>query len=123
MLVDINTNLAAHNAMLTELAPQPAIPTDERSPEEEASAQTWRRPPKSTMGKLLTADNTVVTDVTWPHEVIFTSKGKPAVYEELSSMSFVKGYLTGMDTQSRISRSMHMNSHLQDLMEGGTVYG
>ena len=57
-------------------------------------------------------------DVTWPHEVIFTYQGKPAVYEELSSMAFVKGYLTVMDTQKQDIKK-HMNSHLQDLMEDG----
>ena len=64
MLTDINTKLAAHDAKLAELAPQPTIPTDEESVEEEALAQPWRRPTKTTMAKLCTAGNTVVTDIT-----------------------------------------------------------
>ena len=62
----------------------------------------------------------MVNDVTWPHEVIFTSEGKPAIYE-LSSMSFVQGYLTVMDTQ-RQDLKKHMSSHLQDLMEDAEAY-
>ena len=122
MLVAINTKLAAHDAKLAELAPQPTIPIDEESQKEEASVQPWRRPAKPTMGKLCTADNTVVTDVTWPHGVILTFEGKPAVYEELSTMSFVKRYLTVMDMQKQDIKK-YMNFHPQDLMEDGEAYG
>ena len=116
MLADIKTMLADHDTKLTKLPPHLTIPTDKESPEEEASVKPQRRPIKPTTGKLCTADNTVITDITWPHEVIFTSDGKPAVYDELSAMVFVKGDLTVKDSQDIKN---HMNSHLQDLMEDG----
>ena len=54
--------------------------------------------------------------------MIFTSEGKPTVYEEVSVMSFVQGYLAVMDTQTQDIKK-YMNSHLQDLMEDGDGYG
>ena len=117
MLAGINTKLAAHHAKLAKLAPQSTIPSDEETAEKEALAHPWKRP---TMGKLCTADNTFVMDVTWPHEMIFTSQGKPAVNEELSVMAFVQGYLTVMDTQNKEMKKF-MNSHLQELMADGEV--
>ena len=118
MLADINAKLAAHDAKLTELAPHLTTPTDEESLEGEASAQPRTRLTKPTTDKLCTADNTLITYVTWPHEVIFTSEGKPAVYDELSAMTFMKGYLTVMDSQKYDIKN-YMNSHLQDWMEDG----
>ena len=84
MLADINTKLAAHDAKLTVLASHLFMPSDEESDMEETSSQPRKRP----TNKLCTADNTVVNEVTWPHEVIFILEGKPALYDELSSMSF-----------------------------------
>ena len=88
MLVDINTKLALHDAKLKELLPQSANPPDM----EEISTQTQRSPTIPTTGNLRTADSTVLRGVTWPHEVMFTAEGKPAVYGELSVMAFMRGY-------------------------------
>ena len=118
MLDDINTNLAAHDAKLAELVPQSAIPSDM----EETSPGTQRSSTTPTMWKLCPADSIVVKDVSWPHEVIFTSEGKPAGYEELSVISFVQGYLTVINTPKQDIKKQ-MNSHLQDLMEDGEAYG
>ena len=70
--------------------PHLAMPSDEESDVAEIISQPRKRP---TIGKLCTADNTMVNEVTWPHGVIFTSEGKPAIYVELSSIYFIPGYL------------------------------
>ena len=51
-------------------------------------------------------DCTVLKKVTWPHEVLFTPEGRPAVYEELSIMAFVGGYLIVMDNQPQVTRTL-----------------
>ena len=39
------------------------------------------------------ADTTAIKQVTWPRELIYMPLGQPAVYEDLSSMAIVNGYL------------------------------
>ena len=41
----------------------------------------------------------VVHSITWPHEVVYSSVGKPAVYQELSVPTFMQGYLVVMHCQ------------------------
>ena len=46
----------------------------------------------------------VVHNITWPHEVVYSSSGKLAVYQELSVPTFVQGYLlvmSGLNTKTR----------------------
>ena len=71
---------------------------------------------KGTLGKLRTPDNTVVNQVTWANEVIYTCAGKSATYEALNSMSFVNGYLTFMVMEPE-NINAKMLPHLQELME------
>ena len=106
-LVNINTKLASH-----------ASPPDV----EKTSARIRRTPTTPTTGKLHMADCTVHNEVTWPHEVMFTAEGKPAVYVELSVMAFVREYLIVMDSQTQNIKTL-MESHLQDLMEDREAYG
>ena len=54
--------------------------------EEEEQPQVTRRS-KITSGKLRTADTTAVKQVLWPHELVFTPEGRPAVYDTMSSMA------------------------------------
>ena len=118
MLVDINIKLAAHDAKLEELLPQPASPPDVK----ETLAWAQKSPITPTAGKLYTANCTVLEEVTWPHKVMFTAEGKPAVCGELSVMAFVRGYLIVMDSQTQDIKTL-MDSHLQNLMEDGEAYG
>ena len=45
----------------------------------------------------------VLHKVTWPHEVVYTSEGKPATYQDLSIPRsiplFIQGYLIIIDTK------------------------
>ena len=59
-----------------------------------------RRMNKGTSGKLHTMDNTVINQITWPHEVLYMCVGDPAVYEELTSTAFVNSYLMVMAEKS-----------------------
>ena len=118
MLVDINTKVVFLYAKLEELLPQ-----SPNSPDvEDTSDLTQISLTIPNTGKLCTADCTVFKKVTWPHEVMFTPKGRPAVYKELSVMTFVRGYLILMDSQPQNIKAL-MDSHLTDLMENGEAYG
>ena len=76
---------------------------------------------KGNSGNLKTADTTVVHHITWPHEVTYTTSRQPAVYEELSSMAFVNGYLTVMAREPE-QVTCKMLLHLQELMEDEEAY-
>ena len=62
--------------------------------EEEQPAPRWRRPLKSGLHR--TGATTVLNKVTWPYEVVYTSAGKPATYQDISIPLFVHGYLIVM---------------------------
>ena len=68
-----------------------------------------------------TGDTTVFNKVTWPHEVIYTSSGKLATYQDLSIPIFVQRYLTVMDSEDGPIRQK-MVSHLKDLMLDAQLY-
>ena len=89
---------------------------------EDTSAQIPSSPTTPTTGKPHTADSIVLEKVTWPHKVMFTPKGRPAVYGELAIMAFVREYLIVMDSQPQDIKAV-MESHLQDLIEDGEAYG
>ena len=81
-----------------------AIINDESDVKEEAQPQLRRRT-KLTSGKLRTMDTTAVKEVLWPHELVFTPDGQPAIYESLSSMAFVNGYFSTMALQKDTIRN------------------
>ena len=63
---------------------------DSLSKEEQINTRK-RRPLKSGMDW---KDATmVVNHITWPHEVMYSSAGKPAAYEGFIVSAFVRGYL------------------------------
>ena len=70
--------------------------TDEDSGQDEPPQIPGGRKSKGVSGKLRTADTTVVPRVTWPHEVIYSPSAQSAIYDQLFSIAFVDGYLTGM---------------------------
>ena len=59
--------------------------------------------------------------MTWPHRVVYNSEGQIAVYEEMSSILFVNGYLTIKGEKTEEVKG-HMLQHLQDLMEDAEAY-
>ena len=50
----------------------------------------------------------VIRRITWPHEVQYTSAGKPAAYDDLSVLSFVQGYIITMNSQDSAIREKMM---------------
>ena len=73
-------------------------------------------------GKHRTADTALVRTVTWPHEVLHTPSAQPIVYEMISSIAFVHGYITVMAKKLSRIRTF-MLSHLQEIMEDREMYG
>ena len=57
----------------------------------------------------------VINTLTWPHDVIYTSDGKPPYYQDISVPQFAYGYLIVMDTKEADIK-VKMSSHLKDLM-------
>ena len=64
----------------------------------------------------------VIHKVTWPHEVVYTSEGKPASYQELTIPLFVQGFLIVMEIEEGPVKQL-MSTHLQDLMSDAQWYG
>ena len=67
-------------------------------------------------GKLRSANTAAVHRVIFPHEYVYTPDGQPAMYESMSSMAFVSGYMTIMDLQPE-PLSKLMSAHLKEIME------
>ena len=72
--------------------------------------------------KICTTNSIVIRRVTWPHDLVYTSTGQPAVYEELSVTLFVSRYLAGMETVKAALEPI-MAKHLKELMADADVYG
>ena len=72
--------------------------------------------------KLRTTDTTTVKPVLWSHELVFTPDGQPAVYDSMSCMEFVNGYLAIMARQKDTHRNK-MAIRLQEMMEDGETFG
>ena len=104
-------------------APAAYLPTtDEDSCQDEPTQASRRRRSKDVSFKLRTADTTVVHQVTWPYEVIYSPSAQLAIYDQLSSMAFVDGCITVMSTESPHIKVI-MLTHLQELMEDWEHYG
>ena len=48
-------------------------------------------------GKVRTANTMVVRRITWPHKLVYTTGGHPAMYEQLSLPLFLSEYLAVLD--------------------------
>ena len=85
---------------------------DEDSASDEETPAPSSRNNISTTGNLCTVDNTVINQITWPHELLYTCAGEPAVYEKLTSIACVNACLTVMVGQSGFTKAS-MLIHLQ----------
>ena len=65
--------------------------------------------------KVCIADSTVIKQITWPHELMYTAGGQPAIYEELLLPLFVTGYLSILVTVKAGQKEV-MLKHLRELM-------
>ena len=146
-LGSINSRLAAHDARLDEIASHEVLPlaADDgmeeavhhnianhqkgtrlvytaQVDEQEVTSPQPKKHQKAISSWLRTADNTVVKQITWPHELIYTQASIPALYEDLLAMSFVNGYLEVLATVKDDTKQL-MLSHLQELMADREAYG
>ena len=46
-----------------------------------------------------TGATTILKKITWPHEVVYASAGKPASYQDMSVHQFVYGFFLVMDSE------------------------
>ena len=67
---------------------------DEESDSDDDVLVHTKRKAKGKLGKLCTADTTIINQITWLHEVIYMCSGDPGVFKELDSMPFINGYIT-----------------------------
>ena len=77
--------------------------------EDEPAPRRRRRNIKSGEDRIGTT--TILNKVTSPHEVVYTSAGKPDADQDLRVLQFVYGYLLVMDSDEADIR-VHMASHL-----------
>ena len=87
--------------------------TDENTSDEEEQPPP-RRGKHLKSGIDRTGASMVLHKVAWPHEIVYTSEGKPAAYQDLSIPLFVQGYLIIMVTEEGL---------IQDLMSHTQLYG
>ena len=64
--------------------PAPFVHTDEDNVSEDEPAAPTRRKQGLKSGNVQTADTLVTRKITWPHEVVYTSQGQLAVYDDMS---------------------------------------
>ena len=82
--VDVRTRVVNH------LRAAPALPvhTDENTASEDELEPCIRRKRALKLGKIRTADTLVTKKITWPPEVIYTSQGQPAMYDNIGIALF-----------------------------------
>ena len=102
--------------------PAYAVNTDDNSVDEEMTSPQPKKLQKAISSKLRPANNMVVKQIMWPHKLIYTPAGLPSVYENLSLMLFVNGYLEVLATVNEDTKGL-MLSHLQELMTDEKAYG
>ena len=66
--------------------------------------------------------DSMVLKITWLHELIYTSEGQPAAYDDLSVPLFISGYLAMMEHEKESIRPL-MAWHLQKLIYSKEFYG
>ena len=98
----------------------PTTEGDSMSDMEEQPALRRRRPLKS--GSHWTRATTVLNKMTWPYEVVYTSAGKPATYQDISIPLLIQGYLITMDSEEGPVRQK-MTTNLKELMSDVELYG
>ena len=61
--------------------------------------------------------------INWPHEVLYSADGKPAVYDDLTMVAFVQGYFIVVNSEMDTQVKAQMSQHLKELMEDTDLYG
>ena len=100
------------------------ITTSESSSSEEQPAPCRKRTAKPIIksGKVHIAFSIVSKHATWTNEVVYSAARKHTVYNDISMLLFVHGYLIVMEGE-RESVKEKMVIHLQELMADAELYG
>ena len=96
------------------------IAGDSTSEEDEQHVPRWRKQLKSDMP--WTRATMVVRKVTWPHDVVYTTAGKPAAYQNISIHLFIQGYMIIIEGEEWVIRE-RVASHLLELMSDAKLCG
>ena len=73
-------------------------------------------------GKLRTDNSLVVPHVVWPHELVYTAEGQPAVYDTISVPLFISGYMQAMEVEKPALKPL-IAAHFVELMRNTELYG
>ena len=122
VVVDIAKAVGEEVAHMMQQAP--ALDIDSTEKESVIEKETTHRPRKKQLqsGKLRSADTIIVHKVTWPHELVYTVSGQPAVYDEISIPLFVSSYLAVVEAKGPPAWLL-MAQHLQEVMGDRDLYG
>ena len=118
-MADISKVVRAKVASRMRGAPVMDLATIDKESEEEPTPIPKRKTLK--LGKIRTADSSVLHKVVWPHKVVYTATGKPAEYDDISIPLFISRYLTVM-AMEKPSVCLLMAQHLQDLTGDTVLY-
>ena len=53
------------------------------------------------LGKVCTADTTILKQIVWSHELVYDPSGKPTAYDDLPLPLFIQGYLAILQAEKR----------------------
>ena len=90
-----------------------ATANEELSSDDEYQSAPRRRHKNLKSGMDRTGATTVINKVTWPHEVVYTSDGKSASYQDISVPQFVYGYMIVMDSEEadiKVKMAAHLTT-------------
>ena len=94
---------------------------DSSSSEEEQITRRKKKTLKSGMD--CTGATLFKKRINWPHDVLYSADGKPAVYSDLTVAAFVWGYLIVVNYEMANQIKAQMTQHLEELMENTDLYG
>ena len=89
------------------------------SSDDEDQPATRHKNLKSGMDR--TGATNVLNKITCPHEVLYTSDGKPVSYQDITAPQFVYGYLIVMDSEVS-DHKVKMAAYLKDLISDAQLY-
>ena len=93
--------------------------TDEGSLEDEELVITHNCKNQLKSDKLRICDSLVVPHVVWPHKLVYTAEGQPAIYDTISVPLFISGYMQAMEAKKPVIRPL-IAAHLVELIGDAT---
>ena len=96
--------------------------TDQDSDSKEELVSHKRRKATIKLGKLHTANTTVLKKIMWPQELVYRPNSQPTVYDKLTLHLFISGYLVILESVKPTQKEA-IRRHLNKLMADVEVYG